>query len=225
LNVANFDLFSCQTSYHIIEEEVYGEECTIHFEDLCEPHGSPIIDLPGPYGLVQFKKKRDVITQALHGYPYPAQEIPSPSKCPQVAAESCHHIPRLVTKKVPQTVCHPVPTQHCGFVLRTVPEVECGPFPVEECKDVAEDIPYIVAEQQCEEVVYDECQEVETRLPVELCKRKRLGENTIFLSRREVVRKLGDKSRRKIFQRQSTGKGKIIIGHENFMFCCSFRPA
>ena len=127
-------------------------------------------------------------------------------------------------KKVPHTVCHPVPTQHCGFVLRTVPEVECGAFPVEECKDVAEDIPYIVAEQQCEEVVYDECQEVETRLPVELCKRKRFGENSIFLSRGEVVRKLGDKSRRKIFQRLITGKGKIIIVLENKMFCCCFRP-
>ena len=55
-NDPNFDFFSCQTSYHIIEEEVYSEECTVHFEDLCEPP----LDLPGPYGLVHLRKKRHV---------------------------------------------------------------------------------------------------------------------------------------------------------------------
>ena len=58
LHVANFDLFSCKTSYHIIEEEVYNEECTVHFEDLLEPS----LDLPGPYSLVQLRKKIDIIT-------------------------------------------------------------------------------------------------------------------------------------------------------------------
>ena len=80
LYVANFDLFSCQTSYTIIEEEVYSEECTVHFEDLLEPS----LDLPGPYSLVQLRKKRDIITQALPGYPYHAQEISSPSKCRRI---------------------------------------------------------------------------------------------------------------------------------------------
>ena len=96
-NVANFDLFSCHTSYHVIEEEVYSEECTVHFEDLCEPHGSAPLDLPGSYGLVQFRKKRDVSTQVLPGYPYPAQEILSPSKCRRIA-QCCH-------QKVPHTQC------------------------------------------------------------------------------------------------------------------------
>jgi hypothetical protein len=70
-DVTNFDLFSCQTSYHIIEEEVYSEECTVYFEDLCEPP------------LVQLRKKRDLSNQALPGYPYPAHAILPPSKCQQ----------------------------------------------------------------------------------------------------------------------------------------------
>ena len=52
-------------------------------------------------------------------------------------------------------MCHPLPILVCGLVLRTVPEVECVPLPVEECKDVANEIPYIVTEEQCEQVVYD----------------------------------------------------------------------
>ena len=53
-----------------------------------------------------------------------------------------------------------MPTLDCGLVLRSVPELDCTPLIKEECKKEANDIPFIVNEEQCEQVVYDECQEV-----------------------------------------------------------------
>ena len=69
-------------------------------------------------------------------------------------------MPTYVEKKVPVSECFPVPTLDCGVVLRTVPELDCTPQPRQECKKVAKPIPYLVEEEQCEQVVYDECQEV-----------------------------------------------------------------
>ena len=40
--------------------------------------------------------------------------------------------------------------------------------------------------------MYDECQEVEARVPVEICKRRRFDEDTIFLSRGEAMRRAGE---------------------------------
>ena len=53
-------------------------------------------------------------------------------------------------------------------------------------------------EQECEEIFYDDCVEVQERIPVELCTRKRVDENSIYLERGKVVRKEGEKRRRKI---------------------------
>jgi len=104
--------------------------------------------------------------------------------------------------------CFPVPTLDYGVVLRTVPELDCTPQPRQECKKVAKPIPYLVEEEQCEQVVYDECQEVETTIPVQECKRQRFGQETIFLSRGQVIRKEGEKRRRKLFRRLTGGKDK-----------------
>ena len=57
-----------------------------------------------------------------------------------------------------------MPRLHCGLKLKNVSRVECGPFPVEKCGNVAKDIPYITMENQCDEIVYDECQEVRRKL-------------------------------------------------------------
>ena len=60
--------------------------------------------------------------------------------------------------------------------------------------------------------------QVETRLPVEICRRKRFGESSIFLSRGDVMRKEGDTKRRRIFQRQLKGDEGVFaeLNNRNF---------
>ena len=60
--------------------------------------------------------------------------------------------------------------------------------------------------------------QVETRLPVEICRRKRFGESSIFLSRGDVMRKEGPPKRRRIFQRQLKGNEGIFeqLSNNNF---------
>merc|ERR1712079_384739 len=77
-------------------------------------------------------------------------------------------------------------------------ELECVPKPYEDCMDVAKDIPYLEPAEECEEIFYDDCIEIIEKVPVELCKRKRLDEETVFLERGKVFRKEGEKRRKKI---------------------------
>ena len=51
------------------------------------------------------------------------------------------------------------------------------------------------------QVVYDECQEVEKRVPVDICKRRRFNEDTIFLSKGKLFRKEGEVRRKTLFRR------------------------
>jgi len=159
------------------------------------------------------RMKRDHLSSsAPHPLPPPptsvSYEVPSRPGCRSVATKTCRKVPTYVEKKVPYSDCFPVPTLDCGVVLRTVPELDCTPQPRQDCKKVAKPIPYLVEEEQCEQVVYDECQEVETTIPVEECKRQRFGQETIFLSRGQVTRKEGEKRRRKLFRRLTGGKDK-----------------
>lgn len=170
LCVDNSDHFSCETAYTVVEEQVYSEECTVYLEEHCRPQVEEVVYPPAPRVLnphiqpepypYQNRNKRDVQVGPTPAYHTHGSEVNAHPRCQPVPRQSCHQIPRVVPRKVPHEVCHPVPTSHCGFILKTVPEVECGPFPVEECKDVAKSVPYIVAQEECEQVVYDECQEV-----------------------------------------------------------------
>ena len=49
--------------------------------------------------------------------------------------------------------------------------------------------------------MYDECQQVEVRVPVDICKRRRFDEDSIFLNRGRVFRKEGELRRTKLFRR------------------------
>ena len=49
----------------------------------------------------------------------------------------------------------------CGLVLKKVPELLCFPEVFEDCKDVAQEVPFIGKEEKCEELLFDECVEVE----------------------------------------------------------------
>ena len=113
-----------------------------------------------------------------------------------------------------------VPDVDCVNVLKRVPELQCTPEVYRECNDVEKKIPYLEPAEDCVEITFDECQEVSRRLPavgnrmskpstlqiiervpVELCKRKRVDEDSITLSRGKVERKEGEKRRTPAFRR------------------------
>ena len=88
-------------------------------------------------------------------------ELPSKPGCRSFATKECHTIPVVVPKKVPYEKCHDVPALDCFFVLKKVPDLECSPRPYQDCKDVIKDVPYLAPEEQCEDVPYEQCVEVQ----------------------------------------------------------------
>ena len=66
----------------------------------------------------------------------------------------------MTATKVPYETCELVPTVACHLGLKTVAELECVPVVDEECNDFAKEIPYLIAEEECEEVIFDDCVEV-----------------------------------------------------------------
>ena len=115
--------------------------------------------------------------------------------------KQCHKVPSVELRKVPRTTCHEIPEVECGHVLSPQPDIRCQPVVDRDCRKVAVEVPYIKETTQCDEVVFDECQEVEKRVPVDICKRRRFDEDSIFLSRGKVFRKEGEKRRRTLFRR------------------------
>ena len=110
-------------------------------------------------------------------------------------------VPVVEVRQVPTSSCLPVPDVVCYNVLTPIQDVICQPVVSRDCRKVSVEVPYIKEESQCDEIVYDECQEVERRVPVEICKRRRFDENSIFLSRGRVFRKAGEKRRKTVFRR------------------------
>jgi len=114
----------------------------------------------------------------------------------------------IVPKKVPYEVCTKVPDIDCITTLKTVPELECIPEVLRECNDIEKKVPYLVPEEECVEVAFDECVTIEEKVPVELCKRKRLNEESITLSKGKVTRKEGEKRRTPIGRRTTSEKSQ-----------------
>ena len=98
-------------------------------------------------------------------------ELASSPRCRSVVTKECHTVPTVVPKKVSFDYCQDVPAVDCFFVLKNVPDIECSPKPYQDCTDVVKDVPYIGHEEQCEEVIYEECVEV-----------KQLFKNQIFFT-------------------------------------------
>ena len=88
------------------------------------------------------------------------EEIPAPPGCRAIATKTCQKVPHIVTNKVPYETCELVPSVKCHLGLKKVAELECVPVVEEECNDFAKEIPYLVGEEQCEEVFFDDCFEV-----------------------------------------------------------------
>ena len=134
-------------------------------------------------------------------------ELPAPEGCKSYATKKCYKIPVITPRKVPYEVCDVVPDIECFQVLKRVPELQCTPEVFEECNDEEKRVPYLEPSEECVEVTFDECQEIIERVPVELCKRKRVDEDSITLSKGKVERREGEKRRTPAFRR-APQKGK-----------------
>ena len=65
------------------------------------------------------------------------------------------------TLQVPYESCKEVPDVECITVLQDVPDLKCVPEPYTECNDIAIDIPFLEPAEECEEVVFEDCVEVQ----------------------------------------------------------------
>ena len=59
--------------------------------------------------------------------------------------------------QVPYEKCELLPDLDCQFVLKAVPVEECKPTVKQDCRDEARQKPYLEEEEECFEVIYDEC--------------------------------------------------------------------
>ena len=126
----------CDTRYDVVKEETYKVECKIKLESVCpEPHNT--------YTAGHYRPVRDLG----HG-------------CYPVPRRSCVKVPVVEARKVPTSSCLPVPDVLCYNVLTPVQDVYCEPVVSRDCRNVSVEVPYIKTESQCDEIVYDECQEV-----------------------------------------------------------------
>ena len=62
---------------------------------------------------------------------------------------------------MPFETCKAAPTVECVTVLKVVPEIASVPEPYTECNDIAIDIPFLEPAEECEEVTFEDCVEVE----------------------------------------------------------------
>ena len=115
-----------------MKEETYKVECNIKLENVCSP------EPPNTY----------------QAAPYRA------GGCYPVPRRSCVKVPVVEVRRVPSSSCLPVPDVLCYNVLTPVKDVYCQPVVSRDCRNVSVEVPYIKEESQCDEIVYDECQEV-----------------------------------------------------------------
>ena len=99
----------------------------------------------------------------------------------------------------------------CGLVLKKVPELLCFPEVYEDCKDVAQEIPYIGLEEKCEELLFDECVEVEIW---RLSHRTPQSVHCFFRSRRKYLLKFArgkDWTRNQYFCLKALSLGRKVL--------------
>ena len=85
------------------------------------------------------------------------QEIPAPEGCRSVVTQKCHKVPERYTKKVPEDICREVPDVECHLELEKVEEPNCYNTPVEECEDEYKEVPFLVDDEECEDVPRLDC--------------------------------------------------------------------
>jgi len=139
------------------------------------------------------------------------QELPAPPGCRSIATKKCHKVPVVKQKKVPRTQCEEVPGINCFFVLKKVADLECAPTSYQDCTDLVKEVPYLAPEEQCEDVAFEECVEIEEQVPIQVC-------TTVDPSREAVTTNVGNtyrnrsqsrsRSRTRI-KRGRTGDGRV----------------
>ena len=128
--------------FHPVEDPLH------HHPDPLHPHVEPHLEGPPlPYDGVH----PPIIT---------TEELPAPYGCRAIATKTCNKVPYVVADKVPYETCELVPSVKCHLELKKVAELVCTPVIDEECNDFAKEVPYLVEEEQCEEVTFDDCVEV-----------------------------------------------------------------
>ena len=88
------------------------------------------------------------------------RELPAPPGCRSIATTTCKKVPFTVAHKVAYEKCEMVPGVKCHLELEKVEKVECVPVVTEECNDFTKKVPYQDEQEECEEVIYDQCVEV-----------------------------------------------------------------
>ena len=74
-------------------------------------------------------------------------------------------MPEVYAKKVPREECKEVPGVACHLVLEQVETPKCYPVPVEECDDILKEIPYLVEDEECNQVPRLDCNVVSRAHP------------------------------------------------------------
>jgi len=135
------------------------------------------------------------------------QELPSPPGCRSVATKKCHKVPVVKQKKVPRTKCEEVPGIDCFFVLKKVADLECAPTSYQDCTDLVKEVPYLAPEEQCDDVAFEECVEIEEQVPIQVC-------TTVDPNREAVTTNVGDTYRNRSRGRSRTRikRGRIGAG-------------
>ena len=82
---------------------------------------------------------------------------PAPPGCHSIQTTTCHKVPHRNSTKIPYEICSSI---KCDMVLTEVTELDCKPVVEEECNDFVKEIPFLVGDEECEEVFFDECYEV-----------------------------------------------------------------
>ena len=77
-----------------------------------------------------------------------------------MVTQKCHKVPERYTKKIPEDICREVPDVECHLELEEVEEPNCYNTPVEECNDEYKEVPFLVDDEECEDVPRLDCTEV-----------------------------------------------------------------
>ena len=115
---------------------------------------------PGSPSLLFNKTLAEPYSKAINKPSTFVRELPAPPGCRSIVTKTCNRVPFTVAHKVPYEKCEMVPGVKCHLELEKVAQLECVPVVDEECNDFAKKVPYQDEEEECEEVIYDECVEV-----------------------------------------------------------------
>jgi len=184
----------CIPDFRIVTETSFTSECENIVQHICEehynvpvPHHVPLSHPHVPFGPQPRGKRRKKrasaildkqrllldLKSALHLAAPPLvshQELPAPPGCRSLVTQKCRKVPIEVVRKVPADQCEEVPGVRCFLELVDEEHPQCFEVPVQECVDELLESPYLVDEEECEDVPKLVCTEIEEQVPIQVCK-------------------------------------------------------